>query len=82
MTYKLDPEVKKIQSPVVVRFPNGSDDMPFVNGTALADASFDKNYLIESLTAKENSIVMTLRENDQVNVVNWIGEEAVEPSFF
>lgn len=80
MIYKLNPEVKKILSPITVKFTAGESNMEFANGTALADAAFEKNYLIESLVAVGSSIVITLRENDKVNVANWVGEEAV--SFF
>ena len=80
MTYKLNPEVKKIQSPVVVKFSNQAAEMTFANGAALADAVFDRYYLIESLAAESGSVVLTLRENDTINAVNWAGEEAV--SFF
>lgn len=80
MTYKLNPEVKKIQSPVVVKFSDQEVDMAFESGAALADAVFDRNYLIESLAAEGDSVVLTVRENDTINAVNWVGEEAV--SFF
>lgn len=80
MTYKLNPEVKKIRSPVVVKFSHQAAEMSFASGAALADAVFDRNYLIESLAAEGDSIVLTVRENDTINAVNWVGEEAV--SFF
>ena len=80
MTYKLNPEVKKITSPITIKFDGSDDVLRFADGIALADADFEKNYLIESVSAKNNSIEITLRENDMVNVVNWVGEEAV--SFF
>ena len=80
MTYKLNQEVKKIASPITIRFDGSDDVLSFANGTALADACFEKNYLIESVAAKDSTIEITLRENDMVNVVNWVGEEAV--SFF
>lgn len=80
MTYKLNPEVKKITSPITIKFDGSDSVLNFANGVALAEADFDKNYLIDSISAKDNSIEITIRENDMVNVVNWIGEEAV--SFF
>ena len=80
MTYKLNPEVKKIASPIKIKFVGSDDVLSFANGVALAEADFEKNYLIESVSAKDDSIEITLRENDMVNVVNWVGEEAV--SFF
>ena len=80
MTYKLNPEVKKITSPIKITFDGSDSVLNFANGAALADADFEKNYLIDSVSAKDNLIEITLRENDMVNVVNWVGEEAV--SFF
>ena len=80
MTYKLNPYVKKITSPIKIKFDVSEEVMNFADGVALAEADFEKNYLIDSVSAKDSSIEITLRENDMVNVVNWVGEEAV--SFF
>ena len=79
MTYKLNPEVKKIAAPIRVRFSEGGE-MRFADGAALADAEFAKNYLVEGLTVDDGYVVLTLRENDRVNSINWVGEEQV--SFF
>lgn len=76
MTYKLNPEVRKICAPVKVRFVDGEEQL-FPDGTALADAEFDKYYLLEALTAEGNAVILQLRENDKVNAINWNGEEAV-----
>lgn len=46
------------------------------------NAVFCKNYLIESLSAWNGNVILTLKENDQLNAVNRAGEEAVELSFF
>lgn len=80
MTYKLNPEVKKITSPIIIKFDGSEEVLSYEDGAALAEADFEKNYLIDSVSAKDSSIEITLRENDKVNVVNWVGEEAV--SFF
>ena len=80
MTYKLNPYVKKITSPIKIKFDVSEEVMNFADGVALAEADFEKNYLIDSVSAKDSSIEITLRENDMINVVNWVGEEAV--SFF
>lgn len=80
MTYKLNPEVKKICAPVIVRFADRDEELSFPDGAALADAVFDKNYLIELLTVEDGAVALALCENDRVNVMNWVGEEAV--SFF
>lgn len=82
MTYKLNPEVRKISSPIILEFCEERERQRFADGTALAEAVFNKNYCIESISAKENCILLTVRENDRVNATNWIGEETAEPSFF
>ena len=78
MTYRLDPEVRKITSPVIVSFNDGREDERYEDGAALADAVFCKNYLIESIAARNGSFVLTVRTNDQINAIDWIGEEAVK----
>ena len=80
MTYKLNPELKKICAPIIVRFTDGTAPMTFPNGEALTAATFSKKYLIDSISTENNSIVLTLRENDTENTVNWTDEKAV--SFF
>lgn len=82
MTYRLDPEVRKITSPIILSFSDGREDERFQDGAALADAVFSRNYLIESLSAWNGSVVLTVRGNDQAAVMNWVGEETVEMSFF
>lgn len=77
MTYKLNPEVKKILAPITIRFTSGEADLSFPDGVALAEANFNKNYLIDSLSVEYNSIVITLQVRDKLHPVNWIGEEAV-----
>ena len=80
MTYKLNPDVKKITSPIKIKFDGSEEVLNFEDGAALAEADFEKNYLFDSVSAKDSSIEIILREKDMVNVVNWVGEEAV--SFF
>ena len=82
MTYKLDPEVRKITSPIILSFSDGREDQQFPNGASLADAVFCKNYLIEALSAQDGSVVLAMRENDQVNAVDFAGEGTVEMNFF
>ncbi len=84
MTYKLNPEVSKIQSPVILRIEGGelSTDETYANGAELANAIFEKNYLVRSLAAQGDVIVLTVSENLCVNNTNWIGEELTECGFF
>lgn len=84
MTYKLNPEVSKIQSPVILRIEGGelSTDETYANGAELANAIFEKNYLVRSLAAQGDVIVLTVSENLCINNANWIGEEMTECGFF
>ena len=78
MTYRIDQSVSSICSPIEVLVEGRR--LQFANGTEMANAEFDKYYLISSITAKADHIVIELEENKKVNDINWIGEEAV--SFF
>lgn len=78
MTYRLNPEVKKIASPILLLVDGESKEYP--NGTALSELTFEKAYLISALTAKDGMIVVTLEENTQINDTAWANGKAV--SFF
>lgn len=84
MTYKLNPEVSKIKSPIILQIENGesSTDTMYADGIELANAVFEKNYVVASLVAQKNSILLTVKENQTVNNTNWIGEEMTECGFF
>ena len=78
MTYKLNPSLAKIVSLVVLVMDGNETQYP--NGAALAECEFEKNYLVESISARDSAVVVALKENTTVNQINWVGEEAV--SFF
>ena len=78
MTYKLNPNIKMILSPIILVFPEGNRAC-YPNGKAAKDASFEKPYQIETLKAIEKSIEVTLRER-RIEDLTWHGEEAA--SFF
>lgn len=82
MTYKLDPEVRKITSPIILSFRDGRKDEQFQDGASLANAVFCRNYSVESLSARNGYVVLIVRENDQINATDWADGEAVEKSFF
>ena len=84
MTYKLNPEVSKIQSPVILRIEGGesSTDKAYADGAELANATFEKNYVVRSLDAQGGVIVLAVSENLCINNTNWIGEEMTECGFF
>ena len=73
MTYKLNPELQKILSPVLLIFPNDATAR-YSSGQELVDAVFDHPYQVKSLRAKEATVVIELVERVGA-VVNPIGEE-------
>ena len=78
MNYKLTPELAKIEAPVVLVIDG--KEQSYEKGSALLDLNFKQNYLIDKITARDNSVVVFLKRNDKINNMNWIGEETV--SFF
>lgn len=73
MKYKLDQSVSKINAPIILVI--NDTESTYKSGRALAEADFDKNYLIDSIGVRDGSIVITLKENDMINDTNWCGEE-------
>lgn len=78
MTYKLNPEIRKIISPIVMIFPDGTKQQ-YESGKAAADAVFDHKYLISTVRAVDNIIELKLVEQEAPNM-NWSGEATT--SFF
>lgn len=78
MTFKLNPELRLIKAAVILVVDGEEHSYP--DGDSLTELVFDKRYVIDSISARDNAVVVTLKENDRVNDITWIGEEAV--SFF
>lgn len=66
MTYKINPEVEKILSPIKLVLENGESQM-FENGKQLAKAVFDKHYNIQSYEVKENYLEICVYEFYEIN---------------
>ena len=77
MTYKLNPIIEKIESPVVIHLPNG-EQKKYSSGSAACKDSFDKNYQIKAIRADGSTVIIEMVEND-VPATTWLGEEQ---SFF
>ena len=60
MTYKLNPELRKIQSPVVLVIDGTETEYP--SGEALTELVFEKRYLLERMSARDNKIVILLQD--------------------
>lgn len=78
MNYKLNPGLAKIEAPVVLVFDG--EERSYENGAALLDLTFKQNYLVDHISARDNAVVIFLKENNEINHINWVGEETV--SFF
>lgn len=78
MTYRLNPEVEKIISPIVLIMPDGEKRV-FENGEAVAGATFEKRYIISSLQVVKDSVEIKLSV-PEMGGSSWIGEEQI--SFF
>lgn len=78
MTYKLNPEIQKINSPIVLAFPDGTKQQR-ESGKAAADAVFDHKYVISTMHAVNDFIELKLVEQEAPKM-NWSGESAT--SFF
>ena len=59
MSYKLNPFLSKIESPVRLCFPN-EDIIDFLNGSELAEAVFENRYVVKSLKAVGDKIEIEL----------------------
>lgn len=75
MTYKLSSQLSLIKAPVILVAEG--EEKSYTNGEELMSLSFEKYYIIDSIMAKENKVVVTLKENDRLFNVNWTGEEEV-----
>ena len=73
MTYKLNPAIGKIESPVILFLPSG-ERREYQNGTEVTEDVFDHKYLIESLWAVGDTVEIVLTEM-QAGLSTWIGEE-------
>ena len=73
MTYKLNPEIRLITSPVVLIFPGGARHS-YTSGAAVADQVFNERYRVTEIRAVESVIEIQL-EPVTTPVINAIGEE-------
>lgn len=75
MTYKLNPQLRLIKAPVVLVVEGV--EQSYGSGEELTRLEFQKYYLVDSISARDGSVVVTLKENDRQFNINWIGEEEV-----
>lgn len=75
MTYKLNPQLKLIKASVILVVEG--QEKNYGSGEELTSLTFEKNYIIDSITARDSKVVITLKENNQQFNINWIGEEGI-----
>ena len=73
MTYKLNPEIAKIVSPVILIFPDESRCM-YSSGKEVTEAVFDEKYRIKTIRAKDDAVEIELMKSEPMRS-SWIGEE-------
>lgn len=78
MNYKLNPTLTKIEAPIILIIDG--NEQTYENSKALTELSFEKHYLVDKIFARNNAVVVVLKQNNKINEINWVGEEAV--SFF
>ena len=78
MTYKLNPELRKISCPIILR--GAGEDQEYLNGSSLTERTFSESYIVEDISAKSDAVIVTVSKNRQNVPIAWVGEEAV--SFF
>ena len=61
MTYKIDPIVELISSPVTLVMPNG-DKKRFTSGKSASIAVFNQRYIIDNITAVDNVVIISVVE--------------------
>ena len=73
MTYKLEPALSRITSPVLLTFPDGKEQK-YSSGEEVCDVVFTRKYNAAEIRAVGNMVNIKLEEVDILET-NWIGEE-------
>ena len=61
MTFRLEPWIEKIKSPVVICFPSGKSER-YISGDSAVNKVFDKHYIVDKLTSVDGEVMLKLRE--------------------
>ena len=73
MTYKLEPGLGRIMSPILLCFPDGHT-ASFSSGEEACEIAFDRNYRVTEIWAAGDRIEIRLEEK-AVPEINTVGEE-------
>lgn len=69
LTYRLDPGLLVIQSPVILKTEDS--ETGYENGAAVVEAIFEKRYTIDSITAEDDKVVICVSENTGTKEADW-----------
>ena len=75
MTFKLNPQLRLIKAQVILVIDGIEQSYP--DGESLTALEFDQRYVIDSISARDSIVVVTLKVNDLVNDITWYEEEVV-----
>ena len=75
MIYKLNPQIKLITPPVILEVD--VEEKSYGSGEELTRLEFEKNYIVESISARDGGVVVALKENEQIHNITCAGEDAV-----
>lgn len=73
MTYKLEPGLGRIMSPILLRFPDGHT-ASFSSGEEACRAVYDRKYRVVEMRAVENMVEVRAEEMT-TPIINPVGEE-------
>lgn len=73
MTYKLEPGLVRIMSPILLRFPDGAKK-EYQSGTEMREMAFDRKYRVTEIRAAGDRIEIRV-EHTTTPIINPIGEE-------
>lgn len=73
LTYKLEPGLSRISSPIVLMMPDG-EKREYKDGKEIVEALFDKRWKVTELRAAGDAIEEKVEET-VIPGTNWTGEE-------
>ena len=73
MTYKLEPGLGRITSPITLLFPDGHT-ASFSSGEEACRAVYDRKYRVVEMRAVENTVEIRVEEMT-TPIINLVGEE-------
>ena len=69
MTYRIEQFVRKIALPIIAEYEDYQNE--YSSGNELADSIQDKPYVIESISAENDRIIIKLKQNQNINDTSW-----------